>query len=246
MTYFVKVMRQPGNVCTAQDALRRGWGQGFRTKELLEAGTCPAQAGPRPGPLPQKIQVPRRRPASPHLPRRLRGAPSLLCQHELAGGPRGGGLGSPLLEAGAGLFRVRQRRASGRPRGGGSGGGAETEAFPGGERSEAPRERLQGAPRLAASLPRPPPQPLSGLPAPRRRPRPHCSPSPTRAAARHCQTGGPCRPEPAGSGALEARPLAVGMKGHPGPPSRAQPRPLFSSLGTSYRPFSARYVPRRA
>lgn len=144
---------------------------------------------------------------------------------------------------------------------GGSGGGnAETEAFPVGERSEAPqeapRERLQCSPsRSRTCLSRPDPAPGSGLRAPAPHPGPgYClslpqgptrsailrAPSPTRTACRRAAG----RAGPAGRGQRAVggtRGASVGCweegTPHP-PPSQGRPRLLFSPPGTSYRCFS--------
>ncbi|XP_032973525.1 skin secretory protein xP2-like [Rhinolophus ferrumequinum] len=142
----------------------------------------------------------------------------------------------------------------------GSGGGARTEAFPVGERSEAPREapqeRLQCAPSSSpTSLQCRSRGPAAGSAArlrPRPRPRPLSeprafgsaasatlrAPSPARAARRGAaRRAGPAGQSPQAGGGQGVRRLAVGRKVHPRPPPRT--RPLFSTPGTSYRCFSA-------
>lgn len=126
------------------------------------------------------------------------------------------------------------------PRGGGSRGGAQTEAFPVGERSEAPRERLPCAPggsrtslRCPATRPRSRPRAAAParLGAPRIRPRrfghsPRSQPNPS-SPPRRCHSGRRCRPKPAGcwEGWGCGR-LAVGTGVHPAPrPGRGRSSP---------------------
>lgn len=140
--------------------------------------------------------------------------PSVLCKHKYqpeARGERDPGLGSRPLAARPASQHPAGARAQAAPRargrraassGGGSGSAAETEAFPVGERSEAPRERLQCAPSRSGTpsrARRPSPYPGSRPRAELRlRPRPLsepralgpaaaaalCAPSPPRAARR--------------------------------------------------------------
>lgn len=144
------------------------------------------------------------------------------------------------------------------PRGGGSRGGAPTEAFPVGERSAAPRERLPCAPGGSwASLRCPATRPHSGprapaparLRAPRIRPRrfghsPRSQPTPS-SPPRRCHSGRRRRPQPAGcwEGWGCGR-LAVGRGMHPAPrPGRGRSAPHPALLTGASPP---NYVLRRA
>lgn len=138
------------------------------------------------------------------------------------------------------------------PRGGGSRGGAPTEAFPVGERSAAPRERLPCAPGGSwASLRCPATRPHSGprapapaparLRAPRIRPLPALPAHPEQPAA--ALLLGPPPPTAARRllGGLGVRSVGGWEGDAPSPPPGA--RPLCSTPGTSYRRFSAELRP---
>lgn len=156
---------------------------------------------------------------------------------------------------------ARPRRAALQGRGSCGDGGAETEAFPVGERSEAPQEvpgeRLLCAPCSSADLPpapRHPPRPalqprllsqlLSGAPHVRPRHSGHSArsqPNPSSLPPRR-HTGWPCRPQPAGCWETWGR-IRWQLGETPRPPSQARPPLLFSLLGTSYRRFSEELRP---
>nr|XP_035941748.1 translation initiation factor IF-2-like [Halichoerus grypus] len=169
---------------------------------------------------------------------------------------RDGGLGSPTLEP---TVRPGARPLRAALRGGenGGGGGAETEAFPVGERSEAPQEApgerlLRARCSSRTCLPRPGPAPH---PAPRPRPLPQPLweprtfgpatpatlrvPNPTRAACRRAAIrAGRTGRSPETVGGPGGASVGSWEEGTPRPPLQARPRLLFSLLGTSYRRFS--------